>query len=73
MNPHLSVDHREHRGGDSQPRKRSRTGQEVRQTGIVTGQLVPASWGIGTARERQYYRRPRSRRSGNSGNGLAAG
>ena len=73
VNPHPTGDHREHRGGGSQPGERSRTGQEVAQAVTVTAPLVPASWGIGTARRREYYRRPRSRRSRSPGNGQPAG
>jgi len=60
VNPHPSEDHR---GGGSQPGERSPAGREVRQVAVVTGPLVPASWGIGTARNGEYHRRPRSRRS----------
>jgi putative transposase len=50
VNPHPSKDRPEHRGGGSQPGKRSRAAQEVCQAAIMTGPLVPASWGIGIAR-----------------------
>jgi putative transposase len=63
VNPHPSENHRENRGSDSQPGECSSAGQEVRQAAIVTGPLVPANWGIGTARKREYYRRPCNRRS----------
>lgn len=61
VNPQPPEDHREHQGGGSQPG----AGQEVPQAAIVTGPLVPASWGIGTARNSRYRRTPRPRRSRN--------
>jgi len=74
VNPHPPEDHLEHRGGGSQPRQRSRPGhQELRQAAIVTGPLVPASWGIGTARKSRHYRRPHCRRSRSPGNQLPTG
>jgi transposase len=73
VNPHPPEDHREHRGGDSPPGQCPRAGQEIRQAAIVIGPLVPASWGIGTARKRRYRRRPRCRRSRGPSNGLPSG
>jgi predicted RNA-binding Zn-ribbon protein involved in translation (DUF1610 family) len=54
VNPHPTG---EHRGGGSQPGERPRADQEACQAVIVTGPLVPATWGIGTARKNGYRRR----------------
>lgn len=60
---------REPRGGQSGPGERSRPRQEACPAANVTGPLVPAAWGIGTARKNPQRRRSRHRRARSPGNG----